>query len=99
MFKAKRSDNRNACYPYFKYVIQPKKSDNDFFTIRNWCWETFGSSKEIEAWLRDKNPRYSGSTTTPVSHNLQWAWKYGLYSSDIYLATDKEYSFFLLRFS
>lgn len=69
------------------------ESKQQFYKWREWCWSTWGSSKEIDRWLEDYHTRY------PIfeSQNAHWCWQNDEYESRIYLRGDPELSIFLLR--
>jgi len=72
-----------------------QESYQKFYEWRNWCWQTWGPSKELQHWLEDlRNPNQLA-----VSHNEQWCWQNDEYATRIYLRTDKELSIFLLKWS
>lgn len=105
MFKIKKTNGKFKGYPYFKYVIlidytaKPYSYNlrterrQDWFLLREWCWETWGPSKEIDDWLDS----YGLLPGPAVSQNAQWAWQNDKYSTRIYLADEKELNWFKLR--
>ena len=90
--------------PRFLHTSQPHYSSNimklydsqqQFFKWREWCWKTWGSSKELDDWLEDlRNPR-----DQIIGHNEHWCWQHNQYNTRIYLRSDKELSIFLLQWS
>ncbi len=90
--KLKKLDRRMNGYGDFKYAIDFNYKTNNiaFDDARQWCWETFGASTELDIWELRKDTR-----------NPKWAWDRGQYSKTyrcmIYLATDEEASFFTLK--
>ena len=60
---------RYRAYPNFKwamncgYVI---RNAAKFHEIRQWCWESFGSSDELDIW----------QNIDSESRNTQWCWDY-----------------------
>ena len=74
-------------YGDFKYsTTLRRRSEGDlFFEVRNWCWETWGPSCELEFWDAKKNPA--------------WAWNLTEFELKIYLTGDKEASWFTLKWS
>lgn len=101
----KKLDKRNTGHNHWGYYInRPKRHYNSTFTLhqsqqvffnwREWCWSTWGPSKELVDWLEDRR-----QTTEPVSHNEHWCFQNDQYATRIYLRTDKELSLFLLRWS
>ncbi len=94
----KRTDGRFKGYKNWKYYIdldaRYKKDDKNFFAVREWCWSTFGPSKEIDSWLADiKHP------SNNISQNEKWCWHYDSWTSRIYLRTDKEADWFSLKYA
>lgn len=101
----KKLDKRNTGFGHWMYYInRPKRYYNSAFTLhqsqqvffgwREWCWKTWGASKELVDWLEDKR-----QTTELVSHNEHWCFQNDQYATRIYLRSDKELSLFLLRWS
>lgn len=93
--KIKHTDGRFKGHRKFKYFVDFHRFDKEqnFFTIREWCWTTFGPSKEIEEILRD----HSKQEFTNNSHNKEWCWHYDAYSMRIYFASDKTANWFTLK--
>ena len=90
-------DGRHTGFRHFAYYIPLKYTidinDQIFYLYRNWCWETWGPSKELVYWLEDiRHPMI-----LPVSHNAHWAWQNDEYATRLYLRTEKELSIFLLK--
>ncbi len=69
----------------FKYVAKfRKRGDREMFiSIRNWCWEQWGPSCELEFWKEDVNPA--------------WAWAVSEFETKIYIDSDKEAGWFSLK--
>lgn len=91
-------DGRFVGHQYFKYRIyfsSVGKTNRflQFVDIRNWLWDTYGSSSErdIILYLEDfKNTAF----------NKKWAWHVDDKSRDnvyIYLASDEELALFKLK--
>jgi hypothetical protein len=92
--KIKKVDRRYKGYGDFDFYIDPPKNgDKNFFLMREWCWETFGASKEIEVW-QDHKRRYQ---TTNNSHNEKWVWQVDDWTNRIYLRSSKEANWFTLK--
>lgn len=87
----KTLDKRMNGYGDFKYGVDFYKSkDRPFDEVRQWCWETFGPSTELDIWeVRDG------------TRNEKWAWDRGNYNKSfrciIYLKDDQEMNWFKLR--
>lgn len=66
-----------------------------FFKWREYCWNIYGPSKEINNWLADIE---SNGTIDKLAthHNEFWSWQNNEYGTKIYLKSDKELSAFLL---
>lgn len=64
-------DSRYTGAQWFYCRVQIINEDKvpNFFTARNWCWETFGPSCEVD--LIRKLNRVNPNGTT----DFQWAWK------------------------
>ena len=85
--KLKKLDARMNGYGNFKYVVKfRKRFDSDrFIAIRNWCWEQWGPSCELELWSEAINP--------------VWAWAVTEFDVKIYIDSDKEASWYTLKWS
>ena len=70
----------------FKYCVEYTYKDfQEFCSHRQWCWENWGASVEIEFYGRAK----------PV--NIKWCWVCDNYRVRLYFVSDKEASHFTLR--
>jgi hypothetical protein len=58
--------------------------------VRDWCWETYGPSCELEFWLAVNSEKKE-----PV--NEKWCWHTNYDNFKIYLRTDKEVNWFKLK--
>lgn len=108
MLKVKKANGKFNCYPHFMYVLtvdykkkMSSRNENiilkqEWFEVREWCWETWGASKELDSWLTDRNLAINEMDKL-VGHNAQWCWQNDTYSTRIYLATDKELNWYKLR--
>jgi hypothetical protein len=100
MTNATKLDRRHTGYGHFTYYVKPRVSyleynnKQTFHEWRDWCWETWGSSKEIDEWLRDIRTR---TLAKSVSHNEHWVWQNDEHSCRIFLRTDAELALFLLK--
>lgn len=105
----KKLDKRNSGYPIWKYYInRPRslfsnrvslfESNQRFYIWRAWCWETWGPSKELAAWIVDS--QHTG-IEMPECQNEHWTWISDQYQyiNRIYLRSDEELSMFILRWS
>lgn len=94
----KRTDGRFKGSGHWKYYVDldaKYKSDNkNFFAVREWCWTTFGPSKEIDAWLADRE-----HSSDNISQNENWCWHFDMWTSRIYLKSDKEADWFSLKYA
>ena len=97
MMKYKKLDGRNLGYGYFKYYVVPldfKKNARCYFhEMREWCWNTWGSSKELCEWVLDEKT----TDHTSSCKNSHWSWQNDDYYRRIYLRTDEDFMFFKLR--
>ncbi|NDG31918.1 hypothetical protein EB118_17820 [bacterium] len=83
--KIRKLDRRHNGHGYFKYYVQfsyiePQK----FIEHRNWCWQTWGPSCELEFY-----------PTLPIKP--KWAWVKDQYNIRLYLETDSEYAWYGLK--
>lgn len=98
--EVKRTDKRHTAYSNFKYYVKIKHDEwserhltrEKFFELRQWCWETWGPSREAdqysdiaEAYLEDQNPA--------------WAWLNDQYRARLYLCGKEEAAHFALKWS
>jgi hypothetical protein len=94
--KFKKLDRRMNGYGDFTYGIDftsRELAGPAFDEVRQWCWESFGPSTELDIWeVRDR---------PEDTRNDKWAWDRGQYNKSwrciIYLATEKEANWFKLR--
>ena len=97
-FKIKKMDSRYNGAKHFKYIIDygGKYSNNLTFQIhRNWWFDGYGPSCEIEAWERLK----LHNTDTEWCIVDTWAWDTEFGNRKIYVKDDDTLSFFVLKFS
>lgn len=103
--KIKKVDKRNTAYSYFEFYDESfhehwftsnHRYFQKFFMIRDWCWKTWGSSKEIHNWIDDNVTNYNRYLH---SQNEHWSWGNENYKPRIYLRTEKELSLYLLTWS
>jgi hypothetical protein len=92
--KVKKLDRRMNGYGQFIYAANfPSFVDADRFSqVRQWCWEQWGPSVELEIWQR-----------YPDFKNPKWAWERGEFNKSyrcrIFLSSDQEAEWFILRWS
>lgn len=95
--KLDRRHNGNGLWKYYITVKRPtttrREAKNTFFQIRDWAWTTWGPSKELLEWVEDQGNIHAHC------QNEHWSWQSDIYHVRLYLRTDKELSFFLLRWS
>ena len=105
MLKIAKTDRRYTGSDHFAYVVDvktryvPAMGGNlntraslrylEFQVVRDWCISTWGMSCEREHWLTLK-----AQEQEPNEH---WCWNSENYDAKIYLATDKEVTWFKLR--
>jgi hypothetical protein len=93
----KRVDRRFKGHNDWKYYVDlPKSSDteNHFFSVHEWCWNTWGPSKEINFWNWYNMNQWVDST-----QNEKWCWHLDEWTARIYLKSDKEADWFSLKYS
>lgn len=106
MFKITKLNRKYTGYEYFQYIVtveHPKTNRyadtqelrQQWFALREWCWSTWGPSKELEDWLRSRIM----DPTKAVGQNEHWVWQNDRYATRIYLTSDKELTWFKLRWS
>ena len=84
--KLKKIDRRMNGYGMFKYCVNFNYVTlQNFCDIRKWCSEQWGPSDDLEFIEKIKNP------------NMAWCWVNDQYTMRIYIATDKEAQWFILK--
>ena len=87
LFRVRKLDKRNTAYPHFSHSIEEnvyrtarttwiragvdEHKEINFFTLREWFWESFGSSKEFRYWQAHQDPNV---IKVNRSDNDQWCW-------------------------
>jgi hypothetical protein len=75
--------------------------DYDFHDVRDWCWQTWGASKELDEWLLyDRNHpswRFANEELTNCQ-NPYWCWVNDDHRRRIMLTGPEEVALFKLRF-
>lgn len=93
IMQVKRIDKRYAGYPYFKYFIDlPRKGEHNFFAIREWCWSTWGGSKNWKDWL------HGHEFFDTDSQNANWCWIDDEYRHRLLFAEQEDVVLFKLSF-
>jgi hypothetical protein len=82
--RPQKLDGRYTGNHLFQYRIDfDYRSREQFKQIRNWCWETFGPSCELNFLTKDEEK--------------VWAWTTDSYRVRLYLKSDKEVNWYKLR--
>jgi len=82
--KLNKIDGRMNGHGVFKHYVN-LTSAQKFSDIRKWCWEQFGPSDDLEFFYKLTDP------------NIKWSWVNDKYTMRIYLASDAEAQWFLLK--
>jgi len=83
--KKRKLDKRHSGYGEYTYYVDfLYKENQEFYDMRNWCWDTWGPSCELDMI---KN----------VSTKGEWAWIYDKWRKRILLKSEKEYNWFCLK--
>jgi hypothetical protein len=83
--KIQKLDRRHNGHKVFKYFVGFSfYTTEKFIEVRNWCWQTWGPSCELEH-------------ANKLEICPKWAWLSDQYNMRIYLQTDAEYSWFLIK--
>lgn len=110
-FKIKKIDKRYTGGLFFKYIAIPdikrtnltglyfvKRTDEEiaFLAARKWCWNTWGPSCELRFFKQDLTNRhlYDEDMLEPT-----WGWETEHDKLRIYFKTDKEASWFSLKWA
>ena len=72
-------------FDYYASFFKTTREGQKFCDIRDWCYETWGTSSEYEFWVNRSTP------------NNFWCWANDEFKIKIYFKTDREYGLFLLR--
>ena len=85
-YKITKLDKRYNGHLRFAYCVSPVTSGiqgaKDLVELRNWCWENYGPSTELE-W---------------AEQGAIWAWDTQFHHKRIYLKGEAESTFFLLKY-
>lgn len=101
MIEIKKLDRRYKGHEHFQYYVKVSEATlpwnltgmhTMYHTMREWCWSTWGASKELNEWIFDLDQTY-----IPACQNEFWCWQNDEYFRRIYLRTDKEMMLFKLR--
>lgn len=100
-----KCDRRHTGYRYFEYIVEPKVNMTNFFRnalaldrfvrfneLRNWCWQTWGSSCERSLYLR-----IAEHDQLAQELNKSWSWNSDNNDLRIYLCSEKELNWLKLR--
>lgn len=86
--KVKKLTRNFRGYNLYKYCVEfTHKDGNKFCQQRNWCWEQWGPSSEIQFCEKSDNP------------NKKWCWIMDQHRIRIYLATNAEASWYSLKWA
>jgi len=80
--KMTKMDRRHTGWLWYNWQIH--LTVDQFIQVRNWCWETFGPSFELDLVKSDRNP--------------VWCWRSAGYHA-IYLRGDEEATLFKLKWA
>jgi|688.fasta_scaffold506976_4 hypothetical protein len=96
--RIKQVDRRFKGYHDWKYYVDLVKSpiatEEHFYNIQVWCWETWGPSKEISFWNEARDKGWKDKT-----QNSKWCWHLDEWTARIYLKSDKEADWFSLKYA
>jgi len=97
--KIKKLDGRYTGSDFFQYYIQSDSLySKEYYDIREWCWDTWGPSKELNYWMLDNKIALDFGTNQKVgSQNQHWCWQNDTYNRRLYFRTDKELVLLKLR--
>jgi hypothetical protein len=98
--KITKLDRRHAGFVYWKYYVERPRgvtavdSKRLFLSWREWCWTTWGPSKEMNMF--DHTDLFDNEYCS----NDHWSWLNDEYGrSRIYFRTEQEVEVFVLRWS
>jgi hypothetical protein len=100
--KLKKTDKRMTGWDRFQYYADIKpagftpgkaKPINKFYELRQWCWETWGPSREVDQFHTKKEGWYDADLST------NWSWINDQYKFRLYLASKDEAALFMLTWT
>jgi hypothetical protein len=81
----KKLDRRMSGYSKFTHYMEYSiKESAEFIRCRNWCWEQWGPSCELDFWYKHEP-------------NQHWCWMTDQYRVRVYLKTEAEAQWFSLK--
>jgi len=93
-----KTDKRFSAYPHFKYCITSISGRSSYFELREWLWQAYGPSKELNEWTDDLDSGKFHMYGPITHHNERWCWNNDTYNRRIFLLGDEELVMFKLRF-
>lgn len=104
-YSIKQLDGRYTHRAFFEYCAEFSRNQLgplDFHNAMAWMIETYGYSAEVRDWRHirstvEARQKFNIDTDIPTTINPQWSWTNGSQDLRIYFATDKEVSFFKLK--
>jgi hypothetical protein len=91
-------DKRYKGYGHFKYyILLHHLKGPGFHELREWMWQTWGASKELEEWIYDNARMNSINIRTVYCQNEHWCWHNDNYERRLYIKNDEELMVFKLR--
>ena len=86
--KLQKLDRRMSGYGEFTHYIEYRHNDSaNFIKCRNWCWSQWGPSCELDFWYKNK-----------ADANQHWCWMVDQGRIRVYLKTEIESQWFILKF-
>lgn len=86
--KLKKLTKQWAGHQNFKFCTEFTRKDSiKFCQHRNWCWEQWGSSCELDLWYTLENP------------NNHWCWITDQHRIRIYFTSESEATWYSLKWS
>lgn len=98
--KVKKTDKRMNGHGQFKYYVDLTYDRNEpsgslmekFFELRQWCWETWGISREVTEYS-SKDFAWQGD------QNKHWSWVNDQYRARLYLGNHEDAALFTLKWA
>ena len=83
--KLKKLDKRMSGHGEFTHFMEYRMDQGaEFIECRNWCWQQWGPSSELDLWYKHKP-------------NQHWCWMMDEWRIRVYLRTDSEAQWFSLK--
>jgi hypothetical protein len=87
-------DGRYRGHESFRWMLDFYRNQLGYLKVREWCWETWGASEELELW---EYVYYRPETRELANPNWSWLYDANPVTLKIYLRDDSELAWYKLR--